>query len=598
MVQKSKMRWLGGAVALLVIITLLLPQALLPKAAAAQAQTSGIDAVLVADVSNSMNTSDRDKISNEAMKMFIDMLPAQGDKVGIVAYTDQIEREKALLEIQSDADKDSLKTFIDQLGRGPYTDISVGMSEAVNILEHGADASHSPMIVLLADGNNDFNKSGSRTQSQSDADLAAAVKEAQNKGIPVYTIGLNADGKLNRAALADLAKQTGGKSFITDTPDDLPQILSEIFADHAKLNVVKLPSVTGNGSYQDVTINVPNDSVLEANVSIMSSKPVEIQLADPSGKAVDLNSDEAKLSTSKSYSLLKLLKPQEGDWKLRVKGAPKDSIDINLLFNYDLQLVADPIKTKSYAKGDTVELAARLENGGQPLQDNDLYADMTATLVVKDTDTGKTAEQPLENTGSGFAGTFEVPDNHNYELVIRAEEDSFYRESDPIVINAGGAGTSGGNQPTTSGPETNKPFPWIPVIIGALALIAVAVGGWFLMGWLKRKNRGFVGQMVIEIRDENTGDKSYPQYKKLMTFRGRFHLHQLLQLDPELKETEKYIFTPGNGDRIILRNTAGGTLEKSGRAVDASSGVELKNGDRLSIPLQQADKTILIEYLV
>jgi hypothetical protein len=39
-------------------------------------------------------------------------------------------------------------------------------------------------------------------------------------------------------------------------------------------------------------------------------------------------------------------------------------------------------------------------------------------------------------------------------------------------------------------------------------------------------------------------------------------------------------------------------LEKSGRAVDASSGVELKNGDRLSIPLQQADKTILIEYLV
>ncbi|QLG38059.1 VWA domain-containing protein [Paenibacillus sp. E222] len=597
MLRTSKIRWLSGTLVLLAFLTLLLPQALLPHAAAAQAQTSGIDAVLVADVSNSMNTSDRDKISNEAMKMFIDMLPVQGDKVGIVAYTDQVEREKALLEIQSDADKSSLKDFIDQLGRGPYTDISVGVAEAVNVLNHGADASHSPMIVLLADGNNDFNKTKGRTQSQSDADLAKAVKEAQDQGIPVYTIGLNADGKLNKDALADLAQQTGGKSFITDTPDDLPQILSEIFADHAKLNVVKLPSITGNGSYQEVTVNVPNDSVLEANISIMSSKQVQIELTDPSGKAVALNSDTAKLSTSKSYSLVKLLKPQEGDWKLRVKGAPKDSIDINLLFNYDLQLVVDPIKTKSYTKGDKVDLTAKLENGGQPLQDNDLYADMKATLVVNDQDTGKSTEQPLENTGTGFAGTFEVPDNHNYELVIRAEEDSFYRESAPIMINAGGAAGSG-TQPTTPAGEQDKPFPWIPVILGVIALIVVAVGVWFLLGWLKRKNRGFVGQMVVEIRDENTGDKSYPQYKKLTSFRGRFHLHQLLQLDPELKETEKYVFTPSNGDRIIIRNTAGGTLEKSGRAVDASSGVELKNGDRLSIPLQQADKTILIEYLV
>ncbi|MEK3778480.1 VWA domain-containing protein [Paenibacillus sp. FSL K6-4396] len=597
MLRTRKIRWLSGTMVLLAILTLLLPQALLPQAAAAQAQTSGIDAVLVADVSNSMNTSDRDKISNEAMKMFIDMLPVQGDKVGIVAYTDQVEREKAMLEIQSDADKSSLKDFIDQLGRGPYTDVSVGVAEAVNILNHGADPSHSPMIVLLADGNNDFNKTKGRTQAQSDADLAKSVKEAQDQGIPVYTIGLNADGKLNKDALADLAQQTGGKSFITDTPDDLPQILSEIFADHAKLNVVKLPSVTGNGSYQEVTVNVPNDSVLEANISIMSSKPVEVQLTDPSGQAVDLNSDAAKLSTSKSYSLVKLLKPQEGDWKLRVKGAPKDSIDINLLFNYDLQLVVDPIKTKSYTKGDKVDLAAKLENGGQPLQDNDLYADMKATLVVKDVDTGKSEEQPLDNTGSGFAGTFEVPDKHNYELVIRAEEDSFYRESAPITINAGGA-TGSGAQPTTPGGEQDKPFPWLPVILGVVALIVVGVGVWFLMGWLKRKNRGFVGQMIVEIRDENTGDKSYPQYKKLVSFRGRFHLHQLLQLDPELKETEKYVFTPSNGDRIIIRNTAGGTLEKSGRAVDASSGVELKNGDRLSIPLQQADKTILIEYLV
>ncbi len=135
---------------------LLLPFSGLSTAYAAQG-ASRIDAVLVLDVSNSMSTSDPGKIGNEAMKMFIDMLSAQGDQVGIVAYTDEIQREKALLEIQSAADKENLKGFIDQLNRGAYTDISVGVKEAVQILDDGADPGHEPMIILLADGNNDFN---------------------------------------------------------------------------------------------------------------------------------------------------------------------------------------------------------------------------------------------------------------------------------------------------------------------------------------------------------------------------------------------------------------------------------------------------------
>jgi hypothetical protein len=103
---------------------------------------------------------------------------------------------------------------------------------------------------------------------------------------------------------------------------------------------------------------------------------------------------------------------------------------------------------------------------------------------------------------------------------------------------------------------------------------------------------------VIEIRDENTNEKSFPQYKKLTSFKGKFSLHQLLQLAPELKETEKIVFTPAKGDRIMLRNASAAPIEKSGRAVDATTGLELKSGDRVTLPLQHIDKTIFIEYLV
>lgn len=568
------------------------------QGAAAQ-QTSSIDAVLVVDISNSMNTSDTNKVGNEAMKMFIDMLSAKGDKVGIVAYTDKVQREKALLKIQSPEDKQDLKNFIDGLDRGPYTDIAVGVREAVKVLQNGAEPGHEPMIVLLADGNNDFNKSSGRTQSESDRELGEAVDQAKAAGIPIYTIGLNADGKLNKAPLEDLADQTGAKSFSTSSADDLPQILSEIFASHLKLKIVPIQSMTGTGSFQEVTVNVPNANVLEANISIMSSKPVEAELVNPSGDKVAVPSDDVILSKSKSYSLIKLLTPAEGDWKLRVKGAAKDKIDINLVFNYDLKLEMDKIAAKSYKPGDKVDIGAYLTSNGQKLQNDELYTNMNAVLIVKDLDSGKTEELKLNNTGERFEGTFRFAEAHDYELKVRAEEKSFYRETDPVTLsakdNAGGAAATPAGPPAGS---AEKPFPWLIVAGSAVALAVLAAAAYFIAGTVKQANRGFVGQIVIEIRDENTSEKSFPQYKKLTAFKGKFNLHQLLQLAPELKETEKVVFTPAKGDRITLRNASAARLEKSGRAVDAAAGLELKSGDRVSLSLQQIDKTIFIEYLV
>ncbi|MCP3780664.1 VWA domain-containing protein [Paenibacillus sp. MZ03-122A] len=564
---------------------------------AASPSASKVDAVLVVDVSNSMNTSDPGKIGNEAMKMFIDMLSTQNDKVGIVAYTDVVQREKALLNITSEADKQELKTFIDGLNRGAYTDTSVGVKEAIRILQDGKTAGHAPMIVMLADGNNDFNKTTGRTESQSDQDMAQAVAEAKNNGVPIYTIGLNANGKLNKNKLADIAQQTGGKSFITSSADDLPNILSEIFASNLKLKVVPLQSITANGDYQDVTVTVPNDSVLEANISIMSSKPVDARLIDPSGNTKPIPSSDVLLSKSKSYSLIKLLKPVAGDWKLQVKGVQQDQIDINLVFNYDLELKMDAPSAKSYKKGDAVQIRSYLTSNSQQLQDQELYANMNAVLKVKDLDSGTTNEVPLTNAGDSFTGSYTIPDEHDYELTVRAEEKSFYRETQPVTISAKAGATSGTNTGTTQPTTPAEKSKLMPLILLGLGLLVLLVAAYFIWKAVKKANRGFVGQIVLEIRDENTGEKTYPQYKKLNTFRGKFNLHQLLQLAPEFAGTDKVVFTPANQDRIIVRSTPEITIEKSGRAVDTGNGLELKNGDRLTIPLASVDKTILLEFI-
>src|SRR4051812_16185231 len=114
---------------------------------------SRIEGMLVVDVSNSMKSSDPKNISNEAMEMFIDMASINGDKIGAIAYADEVMREKALVKIQSEQDKQDLKSFIDSVEKYMYTDLSTGVTEAVKVLDSSHEQGYYPLIVLLADGN-------------------------------------------------------------------------------------------------------------------------------------------------------------------------------------------------------------------------------------------------------------------------------------------------------------------------------------------------------------------------------------------------------------------------------------------------------------
>lgn len=593
--RNTSMRML---LALLITMCFIVPG----NAYAAAGTEQKIDAVLAMDASTSMNESDANKVANEAMKMFIDMLSVEGDKVGVISYTDQIVREKALLQIKSQQDKQELRSFIDQLTRGPYTDISVGVREAVKILESGKEAGHYPLIVLLSDGNNWLNAGAGRTQAASDQELQAAVQRAKELAIPIYTIGLNADGQLNKDALSGISKETGGKFFETSSADGLPQILSEIFASHLKLKVVPVAGLTGNGEFQDISVSIPNANVREANISIISGKPVEVRLYDPAGKEQSIPSDGLAYTKSTAYSLLKLIQPAQGDWKLQVKGADKDKINVNLVYNYDLALVMSPLPSgKTYKPGDAVEVSARLESAGQPVVDTDLYKNLKGVVRVTDPSGKEIGQSPLTNSGSGFAGQAVLADAGDYLLSLKVEDANFFRETVPVAISVKGAASASPApaasatspaSPASSGQESS--MPWLWVIIGAVVLAFVL----FLVlraVWMKR-NKGFFGQCMLEICEEDTGRRSPPQYRPLRAFRGRFTLHQLLQLAPELAETEKIVFTPGS-EGLILHNQSECIVEKSGRALDAARKHELKNKDRLRITLKQVNKSILLEYI-
>jgi Ca-activated chloride channel homolog len=578
--------------------------------------SSRIEGVLVVDVSKSMLTSDPNKISSEAMKMFIDMSSLKGDKIGFIAYAGDVVAKMDLLKLQTEQDKIDLKAFIDSLGQYPNTDISVGLKEAIKALDASHEKDYRPLIVLLADGNNDVDEKKGNTLQQATEGLNAAVADAKTKGYPVYVIGLNADGTLNKDVLENIATTTNGKFFETSTADKLPGILSEIFANHLKLKVVPVDELVGNGDFEDVTITIPNTNVLEANLSLVSSQPVEIKLFDPSGTEQILPSDKISLTKSRSYSMVKMISPVPGNWSLKVKGVAADKIDINFVFNYDLQLSLAPLKSKIYKAGDTIKVEAFFEDNGQQVSNNDLYNTMKATLLVTDLVTNQTEEIPLAADQQGYTGRVILGNSESYEILVKAEGNSFSRETPVQQISVQKNATPAAAK--VSPKKEAQPFSWTYASFIGLAVILLvilmfsyskkrkkvkrgkseqpAVPAYTFSPGSRKRKVGFFGQIMIEIKDEERGELFEPKYEKLKGHKGEFNLSQLFKLSQEFIETDKINFIPLTDFALLIFNKSNCVIEINGVTAEDEY-LRFRPNDTVRIVLKEANKSIYVSII-
>lgn len=191
-----------------------------------------IDAVLVLDVSNSMRTADPNRISRDAMNLFIKSLTEGQDRVGIVSYAGQVEESLAMTTINEETDIEFLSDFINGLNYAAWTDHGLGLLEAIRLMHDGHEEQQGrqPVIIFLTDGNLAINPSQARTIQEAEDDILLALYLANKSSIPIYTIGLNFDGSLDRNAINRIAEETGGISFETKIADDLTEIMGAIFA--------------------------------------------------------------------------------------------------------------------------------------------------------------------------------------------------------------------------------------------------------------------------------------------------------------------------------------------------------------------------------
>lgn len=389
----------------------------------------GLDAMFVLDVSYSMNETDKDRIAEEVIHMFMDMSSGPKTRLGFVAYNDKITSSVPLMDISSSGARNNLRSRVDGLKRSGYTDLGLGLRRGASLLEQSKTDQRKPFMILLSDGETDLRGSTNRTPADSSKDVDKVIQMAQQAGYPIYTVGLNRDGTVNPAELERIAKETGGSSFITGSADDLPEIFNRIFADQIQSVLVSVAAVTATGAIQEVTVDIPNSSMADANIIMLSDHAVsEAQLYYQSSNVSFIRSDK--------YALMKIIRPVKGQFKLKFKGRSGDLVKINLLGNYNVSASAH-MATELPVKGQSITFNAALYDQAaepKPIQDLDVYKGLEAELIVS-TSEGTSERVALTNTGSGFTGNYTFPKSDLYTWGLRIDGSDFYREITPVEVD-------------------------------------------------------------------------------------------------------------------------------------------------------------------
>ncbi len=228
-----------------------------------------VDVVLVFDNSGSMDDdggSPPQPITDakNAAKAFVDLL-GTNDKAGLVSFN-----TVATLEHPLTFDKNNVKTAIDGMSAGDWTNMSQGIDYGNKELIDNGRTDIPWVEVLLSDGNN--NCGSDNPPPDCHQKVFDSAQEAADNGIVIYTIAL---GNIsNQTMMQEIADITGGNFYYAPNSSDLQEIYEEIAENitdmvasdvtvidylpiYAELNLSSLPAgCTHNDTLRKITCDI------------------------------------------------------------------------------------------------------------------------------------------------------------------------------------------------------------------------------------------------------------------------------------------------------------------------------------------------------
>ncbi len=415
-----------------------------------------IDLVIVMDKSGSMIDSDPQKMTSAAVNMLINMMPAEGSRVGVVAFNDQPEvlttvgGKTNLIPLIDVGNVVAVKEQVRSVNYHGGTGIGNALKKAADILASESDDTHQKVIMIFTDGLNDFGNDEEALAKCEDNE-ADAVIWAKENGCRIYCFGYDyylSDGTSSMGAnaegitkLTNISQMTGGTTTRIDNINTVQDEFIQMLIDLCDLIYVDVATVPGDGGKHSVTFEV-GPSVLEANIRIGSVTANAISngsfhLYDPNGNELKLKNDEStRYDVDFLAASIKVIRPQIGNWTLELDGIVGEEIKIGLLEHYRVSVGAEFVLPSGNPEGvaftnDKVVVKAWINEDNKKNEDAALYDTITrasATYIPRaHPDNKKTID--LVRNGLSFEGTFTIEEECIYDVQVRIESGTFYREA-------------------------------------------------------------------------------------------------------------------------------------------------------------------------
>ena len=269
-----------------------------------------------------------------AAKLYVDSF-LDMDKIGVIAFNETAWLTMNLQDI-TDTARTTAKNEIDKTNASGTTSIGGALLMAQNQLSSFGDTGHSPVIILLSDG-----------QENTGPWVSSVRPNILGNGTTVHSIAIGADA--DQTLLRDLAYATPGGTFHyaeDPTSGDLPNDLTDIYRYIAEQvdNQKRVLSFRGTGGFWDTKIPIDKKAKEAVFVfSYNSSYPMkygQVRLRDPNGTDVAptfWNFAETPAGMM-GYILWRVDEPMYGDWRMFGEGASQTSYLIETAIRHDLTM--------------------------------------------------------------------------------------------------------------------------------------------------------------------------------------------------------------------------------------------------------------------
>lgn len=388
-------------------------------------QVERFNVMMVIDGSGSLvagnGATDPNGLRYDAIDLFLALLTDSGNNVGAIVFDDDSQNyllNTGVTSVSGKASKLELSKKIRDAGTRNDTDIGSALLSAINVLSEESQKNSLPSVVLLfSDGRTDLG-GDQKAYDQSIANKDAAITLAQEKGIPIHSLCLNASPVADPAELKAIATRTSGSYVEVDDAKNLTQAFEKFY----NLIFATSSSSTAETQFQPngrltFDFDVPSFGAEEVNLIMRTENPYRVVIDSPSKSYDEQMIDDATMSGG-PYDVIKLVNPEKGKWTVKLQGNPNEKVVLNIIYNVDSTVI---LSTESgeydYGSGETVNLFAKLYQGGKAVEDPAVTSEYTGVLHVTNKTTGETKDIQMEKENGTFKAEASTKDVASFDLV-------------------------------------------------------------------------------------------------------------------------------------------------------------------------------------